>query len=140
MARIMVVSDSDSVLDELEASLGSIASRLFRVSSGQEVRGVVEEHEPDLAILDMQIGNMGGMAICSDLRLEESGGRLPHVKVLMLVDRRADVFLAKRSGAEGFLLKPLNAIKLKRAVTLILQGERFEDESRRPYDNTSVLA
>ena len=36
-------------------------------------------------VLDLQIGNMGGMATCLDLRLEESADRLPHVGVLMLL-------------------------------------------------------
>ena len=48
-------------------------------------------------MLDLQIGNMGGMAACMALHLEESGGRLPHLPVLMLLDRQADVFLARRS-------------------------------------------
>ena len=51
------------------------------------------EHEPDLVILDMQIGNMGGIAVAIDLRLEESAGRLPDVPILLLLDREADRFL-----------------------------------------------
>jgi DNA-binding NarL/FixJ family response regulator len=65
---------------------------------------------------------MGGVAVCLDLRLEESAGRLPHVPVLMLLDRSADVFLAQRPGAEGWLIKPLDAIRLRRAVRTILGG------------------
>ena len=45
------------------------------------------EKAPHLVVLDMQIGNMGGMAACMALHLEESGGRLPHLPVLMLLDR-----------------------------------------------------
>ena len=33
----------------------------------------------------------------------------------MLLDRRADVYLARRSGAEGWLIKPLDPLRLKRA-------------------------
>ena len=69
----------------------------------------VAEHLPDLAVIDLQIGNMGGMAACLDLRLEDGAGRLAHVPVLMLLDRQADVFLARRSGADGWLVKPLDA-------------------------------
>ena len=45
-------------------------------------------------VLDLQIGSMGGMAVTMALRLDESSGRLPHVPVLMLLDRVADVHLA----------------------------------------------
>ena len=74
---------------------------------------LVGERTPDLAVLDLQVGSMGGMAIAMALRLDESGGLLPHVKVLMLLDRVADVYLAQRSGAEGWLIKPLDALRLQ---------------------------
>ena len=73
-------------------------------------------------MLDLQIGNMGGMAVCMDLRLDESGGRLPHIRVLMLLDRAADTFLARRAGAEGWLVKPLDSLRLRRAATTVLRG------------------
>jgi hypothetical protein len=43
--------------------------------------------------------------------------------VLMLLDRQADVFLAKRSGAEGWIVKPLDAFSLRNAATAILEGD-----------------
>ena len=53
------------------------------------------------------------MAVTMELRLDESSGALPHVKVLMLLDRRADVHLAKRCGAEAWLVKPVDALTLE---------------------------
>jgi DNA-binding NarL/FixJ family response regulator len=96
------------------------------------VRPAVEQDPPDLVITDMQVGNMGGMAICLDLHLEESGGRIPHVPVVILLDRRADVFLARRSASEGWLVKPLDAIRIRRAVRAVLDGGTFHDESYKP--------
>ena len=62
----------------------------------------------------------------------ESAGRLPHVPVLMLLDRRADVFLARRSQAEGWLVKPLDSLRLRKAITAPLAGGRYEDDAFRP--------
>ena len=84
--------------------------------NGRAVAAVVEARHPDLAVLDLQIGSMGGMAVTMGLRLDESSGRLPHVPVLMLLDRQADVHLAKRCGADGWLVKPLDPLTIKRAV------------------------
>jgi DNA-binding response OmpR family regulator len=102
------------------------------IAAGNEVRPAVADYRPDHVVVDLQMGNMGGMAVCLDLRLEESYGNLPHVPVLMLLDRRADVFLARRSGAEGWLVKPLDPIRLRRAATALLAGETFHDESFQP--------
>src|SRR5207249_2279997 len=60
------------------------------VVTGSAVRAAVHERAPEIAVVDLQIGNMGGMAVCLDLRLEESGGRVAHVPVLMLLAGRPD--------------------------------------------------
>jgi DNA-binding response OmpR family regulator len=129
---IVVASDAPSVRSEVMAVIDTDENETRQVSSGPEVRTAVEEDPPDLVVVDMQMGNMGGMAVCLDLRLEESYGALPHVPVLMLLDRRADVFLARRSGAEGWIVKPLDPLRLRRAVTALISGGTFHDESFLP--------
>ena len=103
----VIVSDSESVLEELRSALEGDETEIYELRVGEDVRPAVEQDPPDLVITDLQVGNMGGMAICLDLHLEESGGRIPHVPVIILLDRRADVFLARRSASEGWLVKPL---------------------------------
>jgi DNA-binding response OmpR family regulator len=132
VAVVLLVSDSDSVLDELRSALEDGETEIRELYSGAAVRDEVEEDAPDLVMTDLQVGNMGGMAICLDLRLEESGGRIPHVPVLVLLDRRADVFLARRSAAEGWLVKPLDPVRIRRAARAILDGGTFYDESYKP--------
>jgi DNA-binding response OmpR family regulator len=129
---ILIVSDSESVLEELRSALEDDETEVRELRVGEDVRPAVEQDPPDLVITDMQVGSMGGMAICLDLHLEESGGRIPHVPVVILLDRRADVFLARRSAAEGWLVKPLDAIRIRRAVRAVLDGGTFHDESYKP--------
>ena len=50
----------------------------------------------------------------------------------MLLDRRPDVFVARRSGAEGWVVKPLDPIRIRRAVTSLLDGGTYYDESYQP--------
>ncbi|MHB8669163.1 MAG: response regulator [Acidimicrobiales bacterium] len=131
MPDVLIASDALGVRDEVRATLGP-ETTVREVPAGDRVRQAVQERAPDLAVIDLQIGNMGGMAVCLDLRLEESGGRLPHVPVLMLLDRRADVFLARRAGAEGWVVKPLDPMRLRRAMTELLAGRTYEDAAYRP--------
>ena len=103
-----------------------------QLNHGADVLPAVKVKKPDLLVLDSQIGRMGGMATCLDLHLEEGAGRLPHVPVLMLLDRRADVFLAKRSDAEGWVVKPLDPFRLETAISALLAGGTYEDAAYKP--------
>jgi DNA-binding NarL/FixJ family response regulator len=132
VAEVLIASDARWVVEEVTAALSNIDDTFREVNRGADVLTAVAEHTPDLAVIDLQIGNMGGMAACLELRLEEGAGRLPHVPVLMLLDRRPDVFLARRSQAEGWLVKPLDALRLRKAMTAVMGGGTYEDDSYRP--------
>ncbi len=100
--------------------------------SGKEAIAIVKDGGVDLVVVDLQVGSMGAMAITMELRNEESYGAADPVAVLMLLDRRADVFLARRSGAEGFVVKPLDPQRIRTAVRALLRGDEYEDDSWRP--------
>src|SRR5690349_6678733 len=92
-----------------------------------DVPPAVAEFEPALVVLDLQIGNMGGMATCITLHQEAGAGRLPDVPVLMLLDREADIFLARRSDADGWLIKPIDAFRLRKAANALLDGGSYHE-------------
>ncbi len=114
--HILIATDAQWVLDDIVAALGSADTSFTVCSNGRAVTEAVTARTPDLAVLDSQIGSMGGVAVTLNLRLDETGGRLPHIPVLMLLDRDADVQMAKRSGANAWLVKPLDALRLARAA------------------------
>jgi DNA-binding response OmpR family regulator len=125
--HILLATDADWIVDEVTAALGGPDTSFTVCRDGRVVAGVVADREPDLAVLDLQVGSMGGMAIAMALRLDESGGTLPHVPIMMLLDRQADVFLAQRSAADGWLIKPLDPLRLKRAALAIMAGEPYAE-------------
>ncbi len=129
---ILVASDAPTLRREVEAVISGPDVEVHAVTSGPEVVAFIAEDPPDLVIVDMQMGNMGGMAVTLELRLEESYDAVIHIPVLMLLDRRPDVFLARRSGAEGWLVKPLDPLRLRRAVNALLDDGTFTDDSFTP--------
>ena len=132
MPEVLVVSDSSNVREAVVAALPDTGITVRELNHGAEVVPAVQTKKPDLIVLDQQIGRMGGMATCLDLHLEAGAGRLPNVPVLMLLDRRADVFLARRSDAEGWVVKPLDPMRLGRAIAALLAGGTYEDTAYRP--------
>jgi DNA-binding response OmpR family regulator len=134
MTEVLIATDADAVFAEVEAALVDESTSIVRVRSGQAVAGAVAASTPDLVVLDMQIGNMGGIAACLHLRHEAGAGRLPSVPVLMLLDREVDVFLARRSDADGWVVKPLDAFALRTAATTILDEVASGTDERELVD------
>ena len=132
MANVLLASDVPSLRLELRATLEGPDVVIEEASSGPEVLRRVRQGGIDLVVADLQIGAMGGMAICMELRHDESYLPGDPTSVLMLLDRRADVFLARRAGADGFLVKPLDPQRVRVAVRTLLSGEEYEDEFLRP--------
>ena len=132
MADILVATDAPWLLEEINSVLSDANTTVRGVAHGAHVATMVVDRVPDLVVLDLQIGSMGGMATALDLRLEEGAGRLPRLRILMLLDRRADVFMARRADVDGWLVKPVSPLKLRRAVTDILGGRPYRDDSFAP--------
>jgi DNA-binding response OmpR family regulator len=116
VAQVLVATDSDSVAEEVFAALAESDTVVSRVRAGADVRPVVAELKPDLVILDLQIGNMGGIATSIDLRLEAGADRLPETRILMLLDREDDRWIAGQAQADAEMVKPINALHLRRAA------------------------
>jgi DNA-binding response OmpR family regulator len=120
VTTILVASDGAWVRDQVRTAFVAPGQDVIEVTRGQDVRDAVRTQAPDLVILDLQIGNMGGIAVAIDLHLEASAGRAPSVPILLLLDREADRFLAKRAAVDGALVKPIDAGTLRRTAKRLL--------------------
>jgi len=120
VSLILVAADAKWVRDLVKAACIGPGQRVIEVSRGQEVRTTVADEQPDVVVLDMQIANMGAIAVAIDLRMEAGAGRLPETSILLLLDREADRFLAKRADADAELVKPVDVGTLRKAVDGLL--------------------
>jgi DNA-binding response OmpR family regulator len=129
---ILIATDSAAVYDDISSVVAGPDTTIRWLRRGEDVREAMNHAPADVAIVDSQIGTMGGIAVALDLRLEADAGRLDPRPVLLVLDRRPDVFMARRSGAEGWILKPLDPIRLRKAVTALLGGGSWHDTSFLP--------
>lgn len=120
MAHVLLATDADSLAEEVFSALLDEDTTISRVRAGADVRPAVSELKPDLVVLDLQIGNMGGVATSLDLRLEAEAGRVPDTRILMLLDRQADTWIADQAKADAELVKPVNSLQLRKAAHALL--------------------
>ena len=125
--HILIATDATWLVDDIVAALGTDDTTFTVCRDGRAVAGQVAARTPEICILDLQIGSMGGMAVTMSLRLDESAGTLPRVPILMLLDRQADMHLARRSAADGWLVKPIDPLRLRRATDAIAAGGTYTE-------------
>jgi DNA-binding response OmpR family regulator len=129
VSDVLIATDADWIYDEVDAALADDETRVVRVRAGREVSAAVDRVEPSLIVLDLQIGNMGGIATALDLEQEFEDREGLRPPILLLLDRPADVPLARRTGVEGWMVKPLDAFRLRRAARALLADGTYEEPS-----------
>jgi DNA-binding response OmpR family regulator len=126
---VLIATDADWIFDEVAAALTDEGTDVVRVRAGKEVREAVRRVQPGLVVLDLQIGNMGGIATAISLQQDAESDSAPPAPILLLLDRPADVPMAHRTGVQGWLVKPLDAFRLRRASRSLAVGDTYFEPS-----------
>jgi DNA-binding response OmpR family regulator len=126
---VLIATDADWIFADVDAALSDEETRVVRVRRGRDVSAAARQFEPELIVLDLQIGNMGGIATALNLEQEFDAGTTPEAPILLLLDRPADVPLARRWGVDGWLVKPLDSFRLRRAARALLAGDTYHEPS-----------
>jgi len=126
---VLIATDADWIFDEVAAALTDEGTDVVRVRAGREVREAVRRVQPGLVVLDLQIGNMGGIATAISLQQDAESDSVPPAPILLLLDRPADVPMAHRIGVQGWLVKPLDAFRLRRAARSLAVGDTYFEPS-----------
>lgn len=114
MSKVLLVADASWVANEVRAGLSLGEWDIEEISDPRLTTSLVKEKRPDAVIVDMQVGSMGGMAVIRGIRGEVDEADRP--RTVLLLDRSADEFIARRAGADAFVLKPINASALRTAL------------------------
>jgi DNA-binding response OmpR family regulator len=115
MRKVLLVADASWVRNQVRAGLTSNVA-LVELDDPRRVTEQYREERPDVVVIDMQVDSMGGMAIARALRSAEDSEGWGHVAIVMLLDRSADVFIARRAAADAWLVKPASPQELRRAL------------------------
>jgi two-component system response regulator DesR len=109
-----------SALLDLEADLEVVAE----VGSGDAVLDAVRQHRPDVALLDVEMPGLDGIAAAAAVRAE-----FPDVRVLIVTTFGRPGYLrrALQAGASGFVVKDTPAAELADAVRRVHAGLRVVD-------------
>ncbi len=115
MSTILLVADSDRVIDSVHAALSNPGTTVIDERDPEAAADVAYTQSVDAVVVDMHVGSMGAVAVAHAVRnFATDGSPIP---VTILLDREADAFLAGRSGAANWILKPASAADLRNVLT-----------------------
>lgn len=123
MPTILVVADTTWVKNDVHAALSLPGYEILDHEDPRSLTDAISEHRPDAVLIDLQVASMGGMAMARSLKEASLTPGFPQIPVVLLLDRAADAFLAKRAAAEAWLQKPFDAEELRSTVTGVLTPE-----------------
>ena len=129
----VIIADDHRLMREGTAALLGADPRIEVVglaSGGREAVELAARLQPDVALLDVGMPDVGGVEACAAIRT-----RVPSIRVLMLTvsEDALDVRAALRVGAAGYLLKDMPPGELVKAVlgtdTIVMASDEApEDE------------
>jgi DNA-binding NarL/FixJ family response regulator len=124
MIRVLLADDQALLRSGLRALLDGEPDIevVGEAADGAEAARLVAELEPDVALMDIRMPQVDGLAatktITADLRLADV-----RIVILTTFDLDEYVFEALRSGASGFLVKDTEPADLIRAVRTVAAGD-----------------
>jgi two-component system, NarL family, response regulator DesR len=124
--RILLADDQTLVRSALAAllELNDEFEVVAEVGRGDEVVVAAREHDPDIALLDIEMPGLDGLAAAAALAQE-----VPACRVIILTTFGRPGYLrrAMEAGAVGFVVKDAPAEQLADAVRRVMNGERVVD-------------
>ena len=126
--KILVVDDDRTTCKVLELQLTNLGYNVVGIArTANESIRMVRAHEPDLVLMDINLGRGGdGISTAELIRKEYS---VPVVYVTAYADE-STLERAKKTLPSGYVNKPIRPTDLRTAVALaISQAERVEDEA-----------
>lgn len=117
-ARILVVDDDPDLRKLITEFLGGHGFLVAAVESANAMRQAIEEHRPDLVIMDVMMPGEDGLSAAR--RLASDGGG-PAVIILSALGGETDRIIGLEVGADDYLPKPCNPRELLARVRAVLR-------------------
>ena len=106
--KILIITDNNWVRESVEKYL-DFESNINIISEIEDVNEVY-----DYIFVDMQIRSNGGPSLIRELKRNDLTNKS---KFILLADREADEFQAKRVGADYFIVKPISKASMKQVFS-----------------------
>lgn len=127
MFTVLIVEDNNDMRDLFSTVLSDAGYRCLTATDGQDALAVMDREYVDLIVADIMMPHMDGYALTKTLR--QSNQTLP-ILMVTAKDQFEDMHRGFRSGADDYMVKPINVRELVLRVEALLRRARISSEKR----------
>lgn len=127
--RILLVSADANARDLMRVSVGSIERRLgepvsfIESENGEHGARIGLRERPDAVVADEIASRAGAFSLARDLRGDPDPYEGP---IVILLERKHDVWLARWSGADAWFVRPIDPFELADRLVELISGRQKE--------------
>ncbi len=127
-SSILIIDDHPIIHAGLKILLASEPDLdiCMTATSASEATSKLKDSQPDLAIIDLSLGDSDGTYLVQRLRT-----KFPKIKLLVYSMSEEKLFAERAAiaGADGYVMKTASPIKLKKAIRDLLAGKQYFPEN-----------
>ena len=120
---ILIADDEPNQLELLSYNLEQAGFAVLQAMHGQDALQKIEDHCPDLIILDWMMPKMSGIDVCRTLRSRSETKLLPII-ILSARSEDSDKSFGLDTGADDYISKPFSPKELLSRVKALLRRAR----------------
>lgn len=130
-SRILIIEDQPDIRKTIDYNLSRESFEVFQAASIAEGEQAIQQHKPDLVILDLMLPDGSGLTLCRDIKSDPA---TKNTLVILLTAKadELDRVIGFELGADDYVTKPFSVRELILRVKAILK--RRASEERQPAD------
>jgi len=120
--KVLVADDVKVMRSLLKSNLSTFDVEIVsEIDNGDEVMGQVRAHAPDIVFLDISMPGKNGLEVLKELKSE-----FADIFVAMISGHNTfeNIKCAMELGADGFVIKPYTAIKIREMIDKYRSGSK----------------
>ncbi len=135
MKQVLVVEDEKPISDIVKFNLENEGYEVLTAFDGEEAIEMVEEHEPNLILLDIMLPKIDGLEVCRRVRKDYD---MPIIMVTAK-DQEIDKVLGLELGADDYMTKPFSNRELVARVKANLRRQATDHASAEENQELKVI-
>ncbi|MBU0665601.1 MAG: diguanylate cyclase [Proteobacteria bacterium] len=146
---ILIAEDSRTQAEQLRFILENNGYEVRLALNGREALAMLAEQIPELVISDINMPEMDGYELCTQIKSDRTLAEIPVILVTALSETR-DLLQGLECGADSYITKPYDEADLIKGIKQVVEGEKlllennslmvpFHGESYRINNNASNI-